>query len=166
MIYHNRFENGKHWISCWFKEQKQTFFIRTGPYAYFGVVGGIGPSGILRYFRGKIQQGKKNRLAVSTWNWNFLPCRSYHFDHFSNGKVFLCEVSCFCERCIVVVTGGLRVVGCIGTLGTRENRTNKHLLLLRVPTSQTTPVLTVEVTEIRSSYEHVPVRSHMTLNIC
>lgn len=33
----------------------RTLFIKTVPYAYFGVDGGIGPSGILRYFSG----GKK-----------------------------------------------------------------------------------------------------------
>lgn len=32
-------------------------------------------------------------------------------------------------------------------------------------TSQTSRVLTVPVTEIRSSYEHVPVRSHMTWSL-
>lgn len=32
-----------------------TFFIATAPYAYFGVGGGIGPSGISRYYFGKIQ---------------------------------------------------------------------------------------------------------------
>lgn len=47
---------------CSFKAEKQTFFITTGPYAYFGVVGGIGPSGILRYFSGKIQQAEKIAL--------------------------------------------------------------------------------------------------------
>lgn len=53
-----RLKIAKKWTCCWFRAQKQTFVIATGPYAYFGVVGGIGPSGILRYYGEKIQEKK------------------------------------------------------------------------------------------------------------
>lgn len=36
-----------------------TFFITTVPYAYLGVVGGSGPSGILRYFGEKIHTSRQ-----------------------------------------------------------------------------------------------------------
>lgn len=39
---------------------------------------------------------------------------SYHFDHLSDGKIFLCEVSGFCERSIVVIACRLCSVWHIG----------------------------------------------------
>ena len=39
----------------------------------------------------------------------------YHFDHLSNSKVLLCEVSCFSERGVEVVARGLRAVWVVGS---------------------------------------------------
>lgn len=42
------------------------------------------------------------------------PC-TYRSDHLSDDKVLLSEVSCFCERRVVVVACGLRAVRGVGT---------------------------------------------------
>lgn len=97
-----------------------TFFITTAPYAYFGVVGGTGPSGILRYYYGKIHQFFKIKfiaiiICIRSSSFQKKTKCTYHFDHLLDGKVFLCEVSCFCKRSIIVVAGGLWFVWRIGT---------------------------------------------------